>query len=199
MTGPNCHMLLRPIARNILAPIVPLTSFSSTRSISTSQACFGRRNFRKFPIPNKRGIFEHPKLPKEFMKNEYKDRVVPIDDLRVRYPGVWFGKKFVHVREMEPELIVPPDFEECPLKPYVSYRADEITQSEFTAEQLFSATYGQDIVNKYNSNEPIPESYLEYDEAAAKEAKNRALKTGSDMFSHTSYFGSLDKDWRYNN
>ena len=197
MSGPNCYLFLRPmVARNLLNPIVPLLT-SSTRSISTSDVDFGRRNFRKFPIPNKRGIFEHAKLPKPFLEEEYKDQVVVMDDLRIRYPGVWFAKKFVYVREMEPELIVPADFEDCPLKPYVSYRADEITQSEFTTDQLFAATYGQKIKKMKNNNEPIPEGYLDYDENAAKEAKNRALKIGSDVFSHTSYFGSLDEDWRY--
>ena len=136
-------------------------------------------------------------MPKEFLENEYKDRVVAVDDMRIRYPGVWFGKKFVYVREMEPELIVPAEFEDCPLKPYVSYRADEINQSEFTADQLFAATYGQEIVNKVKNNEPVPEEYLEYDENAAIEAKNRALKIGADLFSHNSYFGCLDKNWRF--
>lgn len=198
MAGPTGHLILQPIARQILSS-PGLTVLTTTRSINTSSVCFGRRNFRKFPIPNKRGIFEHPKMPKEFLANEYKDRVVAIDDLRIRYPGIWFGKKFVYVREMEPELIVPLDFENSSLKPYVSYRAEEINQSEFSADQLFAATYGQEIMKKAKNNEPIPEQFLEYDENATVEAKNRALKTGADLFSHTSYFGCLDKDWRYHN
>ena len=170
---------------------------SSKRSISTSQALAGRRNFRKFPITNKRGIFEHPKLPKELMENEYRDRVVTVDDVRIRWPGVWFGRRFVHVPEMEPELVVPEDFESSPLKPYVSNRAEEISQSEFTAEQLFAVTYGREIARKVKAGEVVDDQYLVMDEEAAREAKNRALKTGADVFSHTSYFGSLDKDWRY--
>lgn len=186
--------LLQPISRRAVVVAVWQTT---RRSIGTTTALNGRRNFRKFPITNKRGIFEHPKLPKPLMENEYQDRVIAIDDVRIRYPGVWFGKKFVYVPEMEPELVVPDDFEACPLKPYVSNRAEEINQSEFTAEQLFSVTYGREIAQKVKSGETVPEEYLTYDEAKATEAKNNALKTGSDVFSHTSYFGSLDKDWRF--
>src|SRR5699024_10129510 len=120
-----------------------------------------------------------------------------IDEARIRWPGVWFGKRFVYVKEMEPELVVPEDFEASPLKPYVSNRAEEISQSEFTAEQLFSVTYGREIARKVTHGDPVPAEFLEFDEAAAQAAKRRALSTGADVFSHTSYFGSLDKDWRY--
>jgi len=94
------------------------------------------------------------------LDNEYREKIVTMDDMRIRYPGVWFHKKFVYVPEMEPELVVP-DFENCPLKPYVSYRAKEVTQSEFTPEQLFNTTYGREIVKKFNNKESIHESYLE--------------------------------------
>ncbi len=39
------------------------------------------------------------------------------------------------------------------LKPYVSYRVKEVTQSEFTAKDLFDATYGQEAVSQYSSDE----------------------------------------------
>lgn len=163
-----------------------------TRPISTTVPCSGRKNFRKFPIPNKRGIFEHAKIPKELLENEY-DYPVVVDDMKIRYPGVWFGKKFVYVREMEPELVVP-DFEDCPLKPYVSHRSDPISQSQFTAEQLFSATYGKEIKESYKNGQPVPESLLHYDEDSVKRAKNDALKTGADLFNHTSYFGQIEEE-----
>lgn len=174
-----------------------LVFFVSVRTISTTNSCFGKTNFRKFPIPNKRGIFEHHKLPKPFLDVEYKDRIVYIDDMKIRYPGFYFGKKFVYVKEMEPDIIVPVDFENSPLKPYVSYRTEDVYQSEFTPEQLFSATYGKDIITKYRKGEAIPDEYLEYDSKAVEDAKKRALKVNADLFSHTSYFGSLGKIWRY--
>ncbi|KAH7641289.1 39s ribosomal protein l41 [Dermatophagoides farinae] len=158
--------------------------------INTSSICNGRRNFRKFPIPNKRGIFEHNKLPKELLEKEY-DFPIAIDDMRIRYPGVWFGRHFEYVPEMEPEIIVPKDLDNCQLKPYVSYRATEIHQSEFTAEDLFNTTYGTEIIRKYQDKQSIPESWTVYDERHVIDAKNKALKTGSDLFTHTSYFGNL--------
>lgn len=180
----NRQILLQTLQRNTN------TNYIAFRAISTSKACNGRRNFRKFPIPNKRGIFEHRKLPKELLEDEYS-HVTAIDDLKIRYPGVWFQKKFEYVREMEPDLIVP-DFEHCSLKPYVSHKAEEIFQSPFTSQYLFNVTYGKDIFDKFQKNEPIPESLLEYDEKAAADAKNNALKTGSDLFDHRSYFGSFE-------
>lgn len=178
--------MIHPTKLSVLKTVVQI---ANTRMINTSNVRYGRRNFRKFPIPNKRGIFEHRKLPKELLENEYNFPVV-VDDMKIRYPGVWFGKKFVYVKEMEPEIIVP-DFEETSLKPYVSYRVEEVIQSQFTAEQLFNATYGREIMQKVNDKEPIPESLLVHDENSATKAKNNALKTGSDLFNHTSYFGKL--------
>lgn len=164
------------------------------RAITTTAVCNGRRNFRKFPIINKRGVFEHSKLPKELLHNEYAHPVA-IDDAKIRYPGVWFEDKFVYVREMEPELVVPDGLDECPLKPYVSYRAEEVTQSPFTAQQLFNVTYGRKIYQCYREEKPIPEELLTEDqetiEAAKVKAKNEARKVGADLFSHTSYFGEL--------
>lgn len=73
------------------------------------------------------------------------------------------------------------------LKPYVSYRAPEVTQSEFTAKDLFNAVYRQKIVNdfknkKLNDNgdptEPSEEELL-----TPEQAKIKARQTGSDMFS----------------
>ncbi|KAF7490479.1 39S ribosomal protein L41 [Sarcoptes scabiei] len=160
------------------------------RSFETTSVIYGKANFRKFPIPNKRGVFEHPRLPKPLLENEF-DYPVAVDEMRIRYPGVWFRKKFQYVREMEPELIVPDDFEQCPLKPYVSYRTDEIEQSEFTVEDLFNATYGKEILECMRNNQKIPESLLSHDPQASQEAKLKAIKIGSDLFSHTSYFGSL--------
>jgi len=37
------------------------------------------------------------------------------------------------------------------LKPYVSYRVPDITQSEFTARDLFDATYAKPIVDDFTA------------------------------------------------
>ncbi|OTF72852.1 39S ribosomal protein L41, mitochondrial-like protein [Euroglyphus maynei] len=176
--------------KNIILLRMITNELALKRMINTSSICYGRRNFRKFPIPNKRGIFEHNRLPKELLENEY-DYPVAIDDIKIRYPGVWFGKKFVYVREMEPDIIVPNDLDSCKLKPYVSYRTNEIHQSEFTAEDLFNSTYGAEIISKHQEKETIPKSWIDYDEQSIIDAKNNALKTGADLFNHNSYFGNL--------
>lgn len=72
----------------------------------------------------------------------------------------------------------------------MSYRAPDITQSEFTAQDLFNAVYRPKIVNdfknkKLNENyEPIEPS--EEESLTPEQAKIKARKTGSDMFSQNS-------------
>lgn len=52
--------------------------------------------------------------------------------------------KFVAVREMIPEFVVP-SLEGFKLKPYVSYKTPEGTEPVLTAETLFSQTVAQQI------------------------------------------------------
>lgn len=69
----------------------------------------------------------------------------------------------------------------------MSYRVDEITQSEFKAQDLFNAVYRLKIINDYKNNklkengesmEPSKEELL-----TPEEAKIKARQTGSDLFS----------------
>merc|ERR1711972_53593 len=88
------------------------------------------------------------------------------------------------IREQIPELIVP-DLTGFQLKPYVSYRVADVTQSEFTPSDLFQATYAQKITKDFKdgkldesgqSKEPSEEELIEPEEALL-----RARKTGSDI------------------
>ena len=53
-----------------------------------------------------------------------------------------------HVPEMTPELIVP-DLKGFKLKPYVSYRVNDIYQDEFTSKDLFNVIYGKKIMEDF--------------------------------------------------
>ncbi|XP_071441125.1 large ribosomal subunit protein mL41 [Hetaerina americana] len=151
-----------------------------TRGISTSVTCYGKRNFRKFLLYNKRGT--------RVYKAEQADdslRTMPIYTRGVREIGYHNGQAFVVVPEMVPELIVP-DLNGFQLKPYVSYRAPEVYQTEFTAQDLFEAVYSPKIMEDYkheklddqgNPLTPSPEESLTPEEAVAQ-----ARKTGSDIF-----------------
>ncbi|KAI0222235.1 hypothetical protein LSAT2_026520 [Lamellibrachia satsuma] len=68
--------------------------------------------------------------------------------------------KFVFVPEMVPEFIVP-DLTHFKLKPYVSYKVTDVTQTEFTAKDLFDAIYGQELVKKCHDGKVDPDSLLE--------------------------------------
>lgn len=74
------------------------------------------------------------------------------------------------------------------LKPYVSYRVPEVTQSEFTAQDLFDGVYRLKIINDFKNNmlkengdpvEPNEDELL-----TPEQAKIKARQTGSDLFSH---------------
>nr|CAI5856451.1 unnamed protein product [Callosobruchus analis] len=154
--------------------------FLLRRSISTSAICNGKRNFKKFPIFNKRGsrIFKKQQM-------EQPDPEVPIHKRGVRDVGYHNGEKFVLIPEMIPEIIVP-DLTDCKLKPYVSYRAPEVTQSEFTAEDLFYVVYAPKIAKDFKEGkldekgQPVEPSSEE--KLTPEEAKLKARQTGTDIF-----------------
>uniref|UniRef100_A0A2M3ZBE0 Putative mitochondrial ribosomal protein l41 n=1 Tax=Anopheles braziliensis TaxID=58242 RepID=A0A2M3ZBE0_9DIPT len=152
------------------------------RSISTTASLAGKKNFRKFLLYNKRGtrIFKQQRAANPDL---YPD--MPIDKRGVRDTGVTVDGKFVEIPERIPELIVP-NLEGCKLKPYVSYKAPDVVQSEYTSQDLFNAVYSQKIIDDWKSGklnedgspvEPSAEEALTKEEAWIK-----ARKTGSDMF-----------------
>lgn len=73
------------------------------------------------------------------------------------------------------------------LKPYVSYRVPEITQSEFTAKDLFNAVYRKKIINDFKENKLTDNGESmqpsEEESLTPEQAKLKARQTGSDMFS----------------
>lgn len=107
------------------------------RQISTTAQVCGKRNFRKFPLYNKRGT-------RDFKKKQLTDPHpdVPIHHYGVRPTGYQVGKSFKVVPEMIPEIVVP-DLTGFKLKPYVSYRVQDIIQPPMTPEELFGAVYVQ--------------------------------------------------------
>lgn len=162
-----------------MSKLIPLINYTSQRGISLTAVREGKRNFRKFMLPNKRGSRIHK------MQQMGPNRELPIDKRGVRDIGYELNGKFVKVPEMIPELIVP-DLSDCTLKPYVSYKTEDVVQSEFTSQQLFDAVYSKKIVldfkhGKLDENglpiEPSEEEKLSPEEAIAK-----AKRTGSDIF-----------------
>lgn len=150
------------------------------RGISTSCVCYGKRNFRKFLLYNKRGT----RAFKEEQRTN-PDCDIPIDRRGVKRTGYREGNKWIDVPEMIPELIVPSlaGFE---LKPYVSYKVEKFTQNEFTAKDLFNFVYAEKIKNDFKNGqlgpngEPLNPS--EYEKMTPQEAIDHAGKTGCDLF-----------------
>lgn len=157
--------------------------FTSTarRSISTSAPVHGKRNFRKFLLYNKRGT-NHFKEQRN--AGAYPD--LPIDKRGLKEPGIRNQKgEFKLVPELIPQIVVP-DLKGFDLKPYVSYRAPEVYQSEFTPEDLFYSIYANKIIDDWNnkkinedgtSKEPSSNELLD-----SYGAQQRARQTGSDIF-----------------
>lgn len=152
------------------------------RCISTSSVLASKKNFRKFYIPpeyrgtkqfrEQQKVNPHPEIPVETWGVR---ETTMIDD---------HGNKY-EVPEMIPELIVP-DLTDFPLKPYVSYRTADFTQSEFTAEDLFNAVYSNKIVEDWNkkqlNEDGTSKNPSEDEQLGPEEAYKRARKTGSDIF-----------------
>lgn len=150
------------------------------RNLSLSTVRYGKKNFRKFPLYNKRGtrIFKQQQM-------ENPDPEVPIDKRGVRDVGYKIDGKFVPIPEMIPDIIVP-DLKDFKLKPYVSYRAPDVVQSEFTAKDLFEVVYAAKIHNDFkegklnNDGSPVEPSFEEA--LTSDDALRRAKQTGSDIF-----------------
>ncbi|CAN7980096.1 unnamed protein product [Ixodes pacificus] len=152
-------------------PIVQL-SFVQCRSFTTSEVRHGKRNFRKFLMPNVRGTF-HDKAR--------KDRI--IETYGYREPGIERGNSLQMIPEMEPQLVVP-DLEGFQLKPYVSYRAAEVCQGEFTARDLFDAQYSEQVAKDFKAGYRDLEHHTRTvsERLSKEEALQRARQTGSDIF-----------------
>lgn len=137
------------------------------------------KNNETLKIPNKIGTFEHYRLPRTLLEDEFSYPVCR-DTMGIRWPGYWFKKKFVYVPEMEPELVVP-DLEGFQLKPYVSYRTEELETRPFTAKELFDCVYADKIESDFQleSKEDYTVTSEEIDQARLK-----ALQTGADLFEH---------------
>lgn len=150
-----------------------------TRGITTTSLSHSKRTFPKYYNPNKRG----ERLFKEAQKDPTYD--IPHDPRGTRPTGYYEGNKWISVPEMIPELIVP-SLENFALKPYVTYKAIEKKDKEFTAEDLFYAVYYKKISEDFQSNqlgpngEPLNPS--ENEKLTSEEAVIQARQTGSDMF-----------------
>ncbi|CAK1555884.1 unnamed protein product [Leptosia nina] len=159
--------------------IAPLINLVCKRNITLTTPREGKRNFRKFVIPNKRGSRIH-KIQQTGPNHE-----LPIDKRGVRDIGYMLNGKFVQVPEMIPELIVP-DLSNCTLKPYVSYKTEDVVQSEFSSQQLFDAVYSKKIVLDFKQGKldesGLPLQPSEEEKLQPKEAIAQAKRTGSDIF-----------------
>ncbi|CAK9801964.1 39S ribosomal protein L41, mitochondrial [Anthophora quadrimaculata] len=150
------------------------------RQISTSATFHGKRNFRLLQLFNKRGSRQ---FKKERLTNPNLN--VPIDRRGLKLTGRYENNKWVNIPEMIPELIVP-SLEDFHLKPYVSYRVPNFTKREYTAKDLFDIVYADKIKEDYKNSqlgpngEPLNPS--EHEKMTPEEAKNRADKTGTDLF-----------------
>lgn len=127
---------------------------------------------------NKRGS-------RSFKEQQRVAPILPIDKRGVRDTGFLLNGQYIEIPEKIPEIIVP-DLEGFKLKPYVSYKAPEVIQSEFTSMDLFNAVYSEKIIKDFNerkldeAGEPIEPSANE--KLSSEVAWHQARKTGSDIF-----------------
>eukprot|EP00096_Caligus_rogercresseyi_P005750 TRINITY_DN2174_c0_g1_i1.p1 TRINITY_DN2174_c0_g1~~TRINITY_DN2174_c0_g1_i1.p1 ORF type:complete len:189 (+),score=46.60 TRINITY_DN2174_c0_g1_i1:37-603(+) len=161
-------------------------------SFSTSSVSHRRLNefdlkkifFGRLKLQNKRHLPEHKaQLFRRFEKEP--SLKYPTTNYGCRGTGIRHEHGWEHVPELVPQIIVP-DLKGFALKPYVSYRAKDVTQEELTAKDLFNAVYGSKIVKDFKagllredgtSMEPNAE-----EELTPEEAYIAAKRSGSDVF-----------------
>jgi len=140
----------------------------------------GKRNFRKFNAYNKRGT----RVVKEAQKT-LANPPVAIHKRGVRDTGILVDGQYVEIPEKIPDIIVP-DLTGCKLKPYVSYKAPDVVQSEFTSLDLFNAVYSQKIIEDFKAGKLQKDGSAKEpsvnEQLTPEEALQRARKTGSDIF-----------------
>lgn len=72
------------------------------------------------------------------------------------------------------------------LKPYVSYRAPDIVQTEFTAEYLFNTVYADKIAEDFQNgklnDDGTPKEPSAEERLTPEQAKLKADQTGTDIF-----------------
>lgn len=178
------HLNIVQTARFIPRLLKPQRLSSNFRYFHTTNMLAGTphgedfiKNFDDFKYPNQVSTFEHHKLPQELLDNEYNYPVCR-DTMGIKWPGYWFKRKFVYVKEMEPELIVP-DLEDFSLKPYVSHATEDITVKEFTAKDLFLAVYANQIIDDFREGK-IKDFKVSPEEI--DQARLKAMQTGADLF-----------------
>ena len=160
----------------------------------------GQKNFEGFPLAQRMGQWDMKHTPWPLRDKEFRGPVCE-DRFGQRYPGYWINERssvpfklkqrFHYVKEMEPLLMVP-DLTDFALKPYVSYRAEEIEQPALTAKALFNLVYADDIYKKFlagHSLDQEEEKSVEEMTAEGEKARTEAEKTGSDRFVPNSWFG----------
>jgi len=173
-------VLSRALQRLHIGGVVAVGVTPRSAGFHTTVPSSGKRNFRKFHLGNKRGtrIFR-----KQRNAGFYPD--IPIETA-VQPNGFLYEGRYHVVPEMVPEFIVP-DLKDFQLKPYVSYRAGDTYQDEFTARDLYQRVYFNKLEKDFSQGaldedghpkEPSPEEKM-----TPEEAWILARKTGSDIFS----------------
>jgi len=161
----------------------------------------GQKNFEGFPLANMVGQYDYKHTPRHLLEKEFNYPLCE-DRFGQRYPGYWIKKKFHYVKEMEPELIVP-DLTDFPLKPYVSYRTNDLESPQLTARVLFNMVYADGIYKNFLEGQIGTEADDETESTTttteklieeAEAARTAAEKTGSDRFVPDSWYGiGVDK------
>lgn len=145
---------------------------------------------QRFTLANVKGQFEIHKMPKDLLENEF-NYPLSIDQFRQKLPGYYIEGKFVYIKEMEPELIVP-DLTGFQLKPYVSFQAGEIEEPPLTAKAIFDKVYAPEVLSRIEAGKPVKTNL------SAREihiARIKAQQTGADLLSEENHYGVGSDYW----
>ena len=145
---------------------------------------------QRLTIANVKGQFEIPKMPKNLLEKEF-NYPLSIDQFRQKLPGYYIDGKFVYIKEMEAELIVP-DLTGCQLKPYVSYGVGDVEEPPLTAKVIFDKVYATQVLSRIEAGKPVKTRLSARD---IHLARIKAQQTGADLMSVKNHYGVGSDYW----
>ncbi|XP_064617300.1 uncharacterized protein LOC135481403 [Liolophura sinensis] len=136
------------ISLNVLKSVQRRNTFVCINQFSTSLCQYGRKSRvpfdKRFPVTGRHLSAR--------VKGGSQELALRLSVHNAHRPGYTDKRslQFRVVPEMVPEFIVP-DLTDFELKPYVSYRVPEVTQSKLTARNLFDACYAEKLAESHRS------------------------------------------------
>ncbi|XP_014677885.1 PREDICTED: uncharacterized protein LOC106817709 [Priapulus caudatus] len=147
----------------LLAKLLPATLISKpinlARSLATSLPLCGQHGIvpkkrKKYPLPanirHRERVLEKFPLTGKHKSGKASKYYQQLHYTGVQRTGFLFRSRHVLYKDAVPDIVVP-NLTKFALKPYVSYRVPDVTQSEFTSKDLFDTVYARKVIEDFEA------------------------------------------------